>query len=74
MTKAELHQIVEDLPDDAVEGASVLLKRVALGQLDPEQAWAWSPEWQAKLEASLLDLQRGAVTHYASDDEFLNAL
>jgi hypothetical protein len=74
MPKAELHQIVEERPEDAVEGASVLLKRVALRQLDPDQAWAWSPEWQAKLEASLLDVQRGAVTHYASDDEFLGAL
>ncbi len=74
MTKAELHQMVDDLPDDAVEGASALLKRVALHQLDPDQAWAWSPEWQGKLEASLLDAQTGAVTYYATDDEFLGAL
>jgi len=74
MTKAELHRIVDELPDDAVEGASVLLKRVALRRLDPDPAWAWTPEWQAKLEASLLDVQGGAMTHYASDDEFLGAL
>ena len=74
MTKAELHQIVDELPENAVDGASILLKRVALGQLDPTQAWAWSPEWQAKLEASLLDVQAGNVTHYSSDEEFLGAL
>jgi hypothetical protein len=74
MTKAELHQIVDELPDDAVEGASVLLKRVALRQLDPAQAWAWSPEWQARLEASLLDVQAGRVTQYSSDEEFLETL
>ena len=74
MTKAELLQIVDELPENAVDGASVLLKRVALGQLDPGQAWAWSPEWQAKLEASLLDVQTGRVAHYSSNEEFLGAL
>ena len=69
-----LHQIVDELPDEAIDGASVLLKRVALRQLDPDQAWAWTPEWQANLEASLLDVQAGAVTRYAGDAEFLGAL
>ncbi|MHB8672051.1 MAG: hypothetical protein ACYDAD_16095 [Acidimicrobiales bacterium] len=74
MTKAELHQIIDELPDDAVEGASVLLRRVVLNQLDPTQAWAWSQEWQAKLDASLLDIQNGRVTQYSSGEEFLEAL
>ena len=74
MTKAELHEIIDQLPEDAVEGASLLLKRVAMHQLDPAQAWVWTDEWQAKLDASLVDLKRGRVQHYESGEEFLEAL
>jgi hypothetical protein len=74
MTKAELHEIVDQLPEDALEGASLLLKRVAMHQLDPAQAWVWTDEWQAKLNASLVDLQRERIQHYWSSEEFLEAL
>jgi hypothetical protein len=74
MTKAELHDLVDQLPDDAVDGASLLLKRVAARQLDPAQAWVWSEEWQGKLRASLEDLQTGRLKTYDSGEEFLEAL
>ena len=74
MTKAELHELVDQLPDDAVDGASLLLKRVAAHQLDPAQAWVWSEEWQGKLSASLEDLQTGRLKTYGSGEEFLEAL
>jgi hypothetical protein len=74
MTKAELHEIIDQLPEDAVEGASFLLKRLATHQIDPAQAWVWTDEWQARLNASLVDLQRGRVQRYESVEEFLEAL
>ena len=74
MTKAELHELVDQLPDDAVDGASLLLKSVAAHQLDPAQAWVWSEEWQRKLSASLEDLQTGRLKTYDSGEEFLEAL
>ena len=69
MTKAGLHEIVDQLLP-----RTVLLKRVAMHQLDPAQAWVWTDEWQAKLNAPLVDLQRERVKHYESSEEFLEAL
>jgi len=48
MTKAELHKLIDELPDTAVEGAGVLLRGIIKGPIDPDQAWFWTPEWQAK--------------------------
>jgi hypothetical protein len=47
MTKAELHELIEQLPDNAVNGAAVLLRGIIRGPVDPDQAWFWTPEWQA---------------------------
>ena len=35
MTKAELHKLVDELPDKAVEGAGVLLRGIIKGPIDP---------------------------------------
>ena len=67
MTKADLHQLVEALPDEAVEGAGFFLKRVLRGEVDPEQAWVWTAEWQDQLRSSLADLWMAE-----SRDEFLS--
>ena len=45
MTKAELHKLIDELPDSAVEGAGVLLRGIIKGPIDPDQAWFWTPEW-----------------------------
>jgi hypothetical protein len=43
---------VDELPDNAVDGAAVLLRSIARGRLDPEQAWFWDSDWLAgELEA-----------------------
>jgi hypothetical protein len=39
VTKADLHKLVDELPDNAVEGAGVLLRGIIKGPIDPEQAW-----------------------------------
>jgi hypothetical protein len=74
MTKAELHELVDRLPDGAVDGAAILLEEISDGRIDPEQAWFWTHEWQAKEHEADDDLATGRVTHYESDEEFLAAL
>jgi hypothetical protein len=74
MTRAELHEIIEHLPDDALEGASLLLKRVAAGQIDPDQAWCWTDEWQEKLRESMADIDAGRVQSFQTGEELLEAL
>jgi hypothetical protein len=35
MTKADLHQLVDRLPDRAVDGAAILLRKVTDGRVGP---------------------------------------
>lgn len=52
MTKAELHQMVDRLPDGAVDGAAILLREISDGRIDPEQTWFWTHDWlPGELEA-----------------------
>jgi len=74
MTKAELHQMVDRLPDQAVDGAAILLREVTDGQIDPEQAWFWTREWQQREREADKDLASGRVTRFESDEDFLAAL
>jgi hypothetical protein len=74
MTKAELHQMVDRLPDQAVDGAAILLREVSDGQIDPEQAWFWTREWQQREREADKDLATGRATRFESDEEFLVAL
>ncbi len=74
MTKAELHELVDRLPEGAVDGAAILLEEITDGRIDPEQAWFWTREWQAKEREADEDLAAGRATTFESDDEFLGAL
>lgn len=74
MTKAELHQMVDRLPDQAVDGAAVLLGEMAEGKIDPEQAWFWTREWQEREREADADLAAGRVTRFESDEQFLAGL
>jgi hypothetical protein len=52
MTKTELHELVDELPENAVDGAAVLLRSLARGRIDREQTWFWTSDWLAgELEA-----------------------
>ncbi len=74
MTRAELHQLVDELPDTAVEGAGVFLRGVIKGPIDPDQAWFWTPEWQLKEHEAEADKAAGDAERFESDEEFLAAL
>lgn len=71
MTKADLHRLVDALPEDVVGGAGILLRRIALRQLDPEQWWFWTPEWQRGEREADAELSAGEGTIYRSTEEFL---
>lgn len=45
MTKTELHELVDELPENAWNGAAVFLRSLAHGRIDPEQTWFWTSEW-----------------------------
>lgn len=74
MTKAELHQMVDRLPDQAVDGAAILLHEVTDGRIDPDQAWFWTRQWQEREREADKDLATGKVTRFESDEDFLAAL
>ena len=74
MTKAELHELVDRLPEGAVDGAAILLEEITDGRIDPEQAWFWTREWQAKEREADDDVAAGRGITYVSDNEFLAAL
>jgi hypothetical protein len=74
MTKAELHELVDRLPDGAIDGAALLLEEISEGHIDPEQAWFWTHEWQAKEREADADRAAGRAVRYESDEELLAAL
>lgn len=52
VTKTELHELVEKLPDDSLDGAAVLLRSLTQRRIDPDQAWFWTLDWlSGELEA-----------------------
>ena len=74
MTKAELHELVDRLPEGAIDGAAIMLGEISAGRIDPEQAWYWTREWQAKEREADDDRAAGRVTRYDTDEDFLTAL
>ncbi len=48
--------------------------RLAMREIDPEQAWFWTPEWQEGEREADEDIAAGRVTRYDSDEEFLKYL
>jgi hypothetical protein len=74
MTKADLHLLVDRLPDGAVDGAAILLEEITDGKIDPEQAWFWTREWQANEREADDDLAAGRATTFDGDGELLGAL
>jgi len=51
----------------AVENGNEILIRMQL-TIDRDQAWFWSPEWQAEEKKSAADYDRGRVTKMSADD------
>jgi len=47
---------------------------VRIRKIDPDQAWFWTPKWQAGEREADEDKAAGRFTTYYSDEEFLSAL
>ena len=45
-----------------------------LKSIRADQAWFWTPEWQAKEREADEDIAAGRVTRYMNDDEFFDSL
>ena len=74
MTRTDLHQLVDELPEEAVDRVAALLKRASLWQPEPDQAWFWTPEWlEGELEADA-EVEAGGGTVYVDEADFLAAL
>lgn len=71
MTKAELHELVDRLPDQAVDGAALLLEEISV---EPGQAGFWTREWRQKEREADEDIAAGRGTRYENDEDFLAAL
>ena len=81
MSKADLHRLVDTLPEDVVRrienGGPVTFVvtrergQLELREIDPEQAWFWTPEWQEGEREADAELAAGQGTIYYSDEEFL---
>jgi hypothetical protein len=71
VTKAELHKLVDELPDTAVDGAGVLLRGIIKGPIDPDQAWFWTPEWQAGEHEADAEIAEGSGAVFRSTEEFI---
>ncbi len=84
MRNADLHSLIDRLPEDVVRrvenGVPVTLVvrrergRLEMREIDPEQAWFWTPEWQQGEREADEDIAAGAGTMYYSDEEFLEHL
>lgn len=61
--------------DDLIRALVASVRQGAKGEeIDPDQAWFWTPEWQAKEREADADLAAGRGTYFDSDEEFLRAL
>ncbi len=61
-----------DIVEMEVTEDGILLRPVK--DRDPEQAWFWTPGWQAGERRASADIKAGRTVRYESDEEFLAAL
>ena len=74
--REELDRVVDTLPEEQL--AELLADAryragqaaLAAGQTDPDQAWFWTPEWQAKEREADVDIALGRTIRFNSDEEF----
>ena len=76
---AELRRLLDlDQPGTLVEvsldESKTALQMRRYGVMDPDQAWYWTPEWQAKEREADEAYARGDFQRFYSDEEFLAAL
>ena len=83
-TKSDLHRLIDELPDDVIarveQGMPMMLVmrqdggRPVLHEIDPEQWWFWTPEWQTGEREVDEEIAAGKGTVYYSTEEFIASL
>jgi hypothetical protein len=58
-----------NIEDEGAAGFHVRIRKI-----DPDQAWFWTPKWQAMEREADEAIALGRVTRFTSDEEFLAAL
>jgi hypothetical protein len=74
MTKADLYRLIDQLPEEAVEGTAAFLEQVVRRRIDPDQAWFWTQAWQQGEREAEADLAAGHFERFDSDEAFLSHL
>jgi hypothetical protein len=74
VTKADLYELVEELPDEALDGAALFLRLLVAGQADRDLAWVWTEEWQGPLRSSLADVTAGRTQRLGTAEDFFASL
>lgn len=82
--KIDVSCLVDVLPDHVVQRVKrgvplvcVLIadeERLELREIDPDQVWFWTPEWQEGERQVDAEIAEGRGTIYCSGEEFLAAL
>jgi hypothetical protein len=67
----DLHRLVDELPENAVEGAVLLLNSIVSGRIASDQAWFWTPEWQAGEREADAQLAAGEGQVFDTDEGFI---
>jgi hypothetical protein len=73
MTKTELHELVDDLPDDTLNGAAVL-RGLTERRIDPDQAWFWMLDWLSGEREADREAQSDPGVVYQDAESFKAAL
>ena len=58
----------------AMTREGLILRAVEPADIDPDQAWFWTPEWQAKERQADEEIAAGGLPIYHSTEEFLASL
>ena len=69
--REELHLEAGHPVEILIHEGGILIRPI---DIDPEQAWFWTPEWQAKEREADRDYAEGRFTRYYSTEDFLASL
>jgi hypothetical protein len=71
VTQGTTNSLITILPS---AGPSRSVFTLPVVDVDPEQAWFWTPEWQARIRAAEEDIREGRYEEFATMDDFISSL
>jgi len=55
-------------------GVAKSIDSASLVRVDDSQAWFWTPEWQARYQLAILELNAGNYVEFDNGDDFVASL